>query len=206
MFWAMRAARTGQSHGILATLLVALCLFAGMAPCQRSVAPIDQQPYLQVEGIESVVPALGVCYYQEPYNWNLALRLLKATWHSGKGLRLGISGLDDNGPMDLAGYPSGSTLAPVHVGYDIVFNPKRTAFFFGMVPSCYVEATLGAFPPYAKLAAACDIDYYGAGAGVEVGVVDWNHAEPSLGFHPALYASLKLRLLDAAFRLPSRNN
>jgi hypothetical protein len=70
-----------------------------------------------------------------------------------------------------------------------------------MVPSCYAEATLGAYPrPYAKLAAACDIDYIGVGTGFEVGVVDWN----SLGFHPQLYATLKLRLLDAAFRLPGR--
>lgn len=139
---------------------------------------------------------------------NTAARLLKATWHSGKGFRAGVSGLDFNGPLntDAMPYPWGLSIAPVHVGYDIVLNPRRMAFFYGMVPSCYVEATLGAIPPYAKLAAACDIDCYGVGTGIEVGLVGWNHEYgggiwSKLAFEPGLYVSLKLRLLDAAFLL-----
>jgi hypothetical protein len=95
----------------------------------------------------------------------------------------------------------------VHVGYDIVFNPRKTAFFYGVVPSCYVEATLGAFPPYAKVAAACDIDYWGLGVGAEVGCFTCNNKDPRFSpppaaFRPTVYMALKLRLLDAAFRLP----
>ena len=208
----MRTARTGQSRGFLSTLLVSVGLFAGMAPAQRIVAPIDQSQCLQVEAFEAVIPYLGASCYYGPHLGNMAMRVLKATWHSGRGLRAGISGLDANAPIDIDdwGYPEGWSFAPVHVGYDIVLNPMKTAFFYGMVPSCYVEATLGAFPPYAKLAAACDIDCYGVGTGIEVGCVDWNHEDnhPGYGTHPSfiptLYASVKIRLLDAAFRLPGQ--
>jgi hypothetical protein len=190
----MRTAGTGRTR-TLAASLVLLGLFAGMAPCQRTVAPIDQRQYLQIEPVEL---GLGVPA--------ATLRLLKVTWHSGHGLRAGISALDWNGTISLQDLdsPGGLSIAPIHIGYDIVFNPRKTAFFYGMVPSCYAEATFGAFPAYAKLAAAYDIDYYGIGAGFEVGVVDWNNVRPWPGFHPQLYAALKLRLLDAAFRLPGR--
>ena len=105
--------------------------------------------------------------------------------------------------------PNGGSIAPVHVGYDIVFNPMKTAFFYGMVPSCYVEATLGAIPPYVKVAAACDVDYWGLGIGVETGCITWNNkygSQQSRLLRPTVYASVKLRLLDAAFRLPGRHN
>jgi hypothetical protein len=192
---------------------VLLILFAGMALGQRIVAPIDRPQFLQVEGVEAVIPYLGASYYYRPQFGNMAIRVLKATWHSGKGFRAGISGFDANFPLDIddMGDPYGLCFAPVHVGYDIVLNAKKTAFFYGMVPSCYVEATLGAFPPYAKVAAACDIEYYGVGTGIEFGCVDWNQKPNypsgtgvSRSFIPVLYASLKLRLLDAAFRLPVR--
>jgi len=200
----MRTAGTGR---VLSSLPVMMLLLAGMTQGQRSYVPIDQPQFLQVEPIEAV-PLLGVGYHGSI----LAMRVLKATWHSGKGLRAGISGLDANGSLDIdfEGYPEGWSIAPVHVGYDIVFNPKKTAFFYGVVPACYVEGTFGALPLYAKLAVACDIDYYGVGTGIEVGCVDWNH-QPAYNGHPAshnfvpaFYAALKLRLLDAAFRLPRR--
>jgi hypothetical protein len=188
--------------GTLAAALALLGLLAGMAQGYRAVAPIDQPQFLQVEPIE--VGFSGMSYF----GVNMSFNVLKVTWHSGKGLRAGISGLDFNGPLDVNdnGYPNGGSFIPVHVGYDLVFNPKRTSFFYSIVPSCYVEATLGALPLplYAKLAAVCDIDYYGVGTGIEVGCVDRNHDGFSRRFHPALYASLRFRLLDAAFRLPGR--
>lgn len=176
----------------LAAALALLGLLAGMAQGYRAVAPIDQPQFLQVEPVE-----LGLGY-------PTALRLLKATWHSGHGLRAGISALDYVA-LDLkdeAGL-EGWTFAPIHVGYDIILNPKRTEFFYGMVPCCFAEASFGAFPPCVKLGAACDFDYYGVGTGVEVGFADWTPAY-SLARHSTFYASLKLRLLDAAFRLPGR--
>ena len=186
----MRTSGTGRTR-TLATLLVLLGLLAGTAPCQRSVIPIDQPSYLQIEVLE-----VGG---NQDY---ASLRALKLTFHSGQGFRAGISAAD-GGTRVFEEY-GGWTAAPIHVGYDIVFNPKKTAFFFGMVPSCYVEATLGAFPAYAKLAAACDIDYIGVGAGIEVGVFDWSPTAPLRDVQPQLYTELKLRLLDAAFRLPGR--
>jgi hypothetical protein len=185
-----------------------LILLAGMASGHRAVAPIDQPQFIQIEPIEAV--PFGVI--RMGLGADLAVRVVKATWHSGKGFRIGISGLDVNGPLNIDdnALPWGYSVAPVHVGYDIVFSPRKNGFFYGMVPSCYAEATLGAFPPYAKVAAACDIDYYGVGTGIEVGVVDWNRRydypgpHAVLAFRPVLYAALKLRLLDAAFRLPGR--
>ena len=204
----MRTAGSTRSHGLVAASLVLLALLAGMASDYRSYVPIDQPQFLQVEPVE-LVPLLGV----SPLGVDIAVRVLKATWHSGRGFRAGISGVDIAGPVGVQYdplLPWGFSIAPVHIGYDIVLNPKKTGFFYGMVPSCYVEATLGAFPPYAKVAAACDVDYYGIGTGIEVGVVDWNRQSEYPGphtvlvFRPAIYAALKLRLLDAAFRLPGR--
>jgi hypothetical protein len=210
----MRTAGTGRTR-ILTASLVLLGLFAGMIQGQRNVTLIDQSPYLQVEVLEA---GLGPCLstddsakhvlaHQVGY---LSARALKLTYHFPHGLRAGISFEDAGMVPDLQdmGYPSGGSFAPIHVGYDIAFNPKKTAFFYGMVPSCYVEATLGALPLYAKLAVACDIDYYGIGIGAEAGCLTWNN-QPPWGpnpppFRPALYAALKLRLLDATFRLPGR--
>lgn len=188
----MRCTRT------LAALLVLLGLLAGVVSGQRSVVPIDQRRFLQIELLEAT--PLGV-YNSVPSSigngWYTGLRAAKFTYHSGRGFRAGISALDGDGVVMQYGLWA---VAPIHVGYDIVLSPKRTGFFYGMVPSCYVEATLGAFPPYAKLAAACDVDWYGVGTGIEFGVIDWN----PLNYPPGLYAALKLRLLDAAFQLPGR--
>jgi hypothetical protein len=197
-------------------LLVTLALLAGIASAQRSVIPIDQPSYLQVEVLEV---GLGPCLSTDDSARHVladdrgywALRAVKLTYHSPFGLRAGISFGDVGGIPDIIGYmgyPSGGSGFPVHVGYDIVFHPLKTGFFYGAVPACYVEATLGALPLYAKLAAACDIDYWGIGLGLEAGCLTWNNRPPwgpnPPPFRPALYAALKLRLLDAAFRLPGR--
>jgi hypothetical protein len=84
----MRTAGTRRTK-TLAASLVLLGLFAGIAPCQRTVAPISQRQYLQIEPIE-----LGLGY-------SAALRLLKVSWHSGHGLRVGISASDWNGTISL---------------------------------------------------------------------------------------------------------
>ena len=194
-------------HKNIATLLVMLGLFAGMAPCERAVVPIDQPQFIQVEAIEAGLgPSIQGSDPIQTYIGHTfaypSLRVFKLTYHSPFGLRAGISALDYRGIPDV-GYPWGFSVAPVHVGYDIVLNPRRMAFFYGMVPSCYVEATLGAIPPYAKLAAACDIDCYGVGTGIEVGCL---LKGINLGSSPELYAALKLRLLDATFRLRDRDD
>ena len=92
----MRTARSGRSDGFLTTLLIMLGLLAGMARGQRSVDPIDRPQFLQVELVEGVPPGFGVNYYKMP-DANVAIRLLKATWHSGWGLRAGVSAFDYGG-------------------------------------------------------------------------------------------------------------
>lgn len=213
----MRISGTGRTR-ILAALLVLLGLLAGTAPGQRSCVPIDQPQFLQVELLE-VAPGTG--YYTD-YNGQhyagyadvyVGLRALRLTYHSGRGFRVGISAYDGGGipDLDYDYLPSGGSAVPIHVGYEIVLNPRKTAFFYGMVPSCYAEATLGALPLYAKIAAACDIDYYGLGIGADVGCFTCNskgppYSPPPAAFRPTIYAALKLRLLDAAFRLPGRHS
>ena len=214
----MRTAGTGRA-GTLAALLVLLGLLASIASGQRSYIPIDQPRFLQIELLE--VAPIGTGYYTDYYGKHLArfqdiyfgLRALKLTYHSGRGFRAGISASDGGGilNLDMDYLPSGGSYAPVYVGYDIVFNPKKTAFFYGVVPSCYVEATLGALPLYARVTAACDIDYYGLGIGAEAGCVTCNsngppYSPPPAAFRPTIYAALKLRLLDAAFRLPEHHS
>jgi len=205
----LRAMRTARSGHII--LPIMLLLLAGMAPGQSIVAPIDQPSYLQVEVLEAGLGAALGCQsargslYILPYPY-VGARMLKLTYHSGHGLRAGISLFDGEGPplLDALGLSAGGTYAPVHVGYDIVFRPRKTGFFWSTVPSCYAEATFGAFPLFGRLAAGYDINYWGAGIGVECGattLLDFDH--PSWVV-PAIYAALKLRLLDAAFRLPGR--
>ena len=77
-------------------LLASLGLLAGIAPCHRSVPPIDLPPYLQVELIEAA--PLGACGSASYY---FGLRVLKLTYHSGRGLRAGISMLDGGGPLTM---------------------------------------------------------------------------------------------------------
>jgi hypothetical protein len=187
-----------------------------MAPGQSAIVPIDQPRFLQVELLE--VAPYGSGYYSDHSGRPLAryhdiyigVRAVKVTYHSGAGLRAGISLIDGCGipDLDMMNLPFGSSSAPVHIGYDIVFNPRKTGFFYGAVPACYVEATVGALPLYAKLAAALDIDYYGLGVGAEAGCFTCNnksdHPPQPAAFRPTVYMALKLRLLDAAFRLPGR--
>jgi hypothetical protein len=190
-----------------------LGLLAGTAPGQRAIVPIDQPRFLQVELLE--VAPYGSGYYSDYSGRHLAryhhitigVRVIKVTYHSGTGLRAGISLGDGCGipDLDMMNLPSGSSTAPVHIGYDIVFNPRKTGFFYGVVPACYVEATLGAFPLYAKVAAACDIDYWGLGVGAEAGCFTCNnkgdYPPQTAALRPTVYMALKLRLLDAAFPL-----
>ena len=76
-------------------------------------------------------------------------------------------------------------MLPVHIGFVLWANPKKTWFFCGAVPDAYVEASYSllddgwTYRPSARVALCCDLDRYGLGAGLEFGwvslpIVDFN--------------------------------
>ncbi len=93
-------------------------------------------------------------------------------------------------------------LLPVHVGFVLWSNPKRTVFFYGQVPNIYVQVT-GSLPSYGyvsefhwasptvRAALCCDLDYYGVGIGLEAG---WFNLHPAEANDPGAYAAVKVRL------------
>jgi hypothetical protein len=91
----------------------------------------------------------------------------------------------------------GITMAlPVHVGFTLYAEPKRTAFFYGANPDAYVEVScapwgtsLGA-DNGARVALCGDADYYGLGLRLEAGwVASFSEHES------AFYAGFQIRLL-----------
>ena len=137
----------------------------------------------------------------------LAARALKLTYSAGR-FRAGISAFD----IYFWWLPDENNVtmfAPLRIGYNLVQSPKKTAFFYGLVPSCHTELTVAPYwqtlpldapPLYLRLSAGCEVDYFGIGIGGETGVaglVDWQDG-PSFAFFDV---SVRLRLLTASFGL-----
>jgi hypothetical protein len=101
--------------------------------------------------------------------------LLKATCDGP--FRIGIAAAEGFAVPDMF---DAQMFAPVHVGYTLWSNPRRSTFFYGMVPDVYVELSATPFggdnvftlKPAVKLVLCCDIDYYGLGAGLEAGWIN----------------------------------
>ena len=120
-------------------------------------------------------------------------------------VRFGVTAADVYSAVD---YWDGSVLLPVHVGYNILSNPKATWRLWGAVPDVHVDATgslwenrkAGAWPvsmqysPTIELALCCDVDYYGLGAGLQIGAYK-SAAIGSEASNAGLFAELRLRLL-----------
>ena len=94
----------------------------------------------------------------------------------------------------------GGTLLPVHIGYTLWTTPKKTAFFYGVVPDVHTEATGGWFglhsanTLYLRAAVCCDVDYYGFGGRLEAGAfLPGSYTTPD--WSVAVYAGLRIRLL-----------
>jgi hypothetical protein len=162
--------------------------------------------FLQLELLDV---GLGYGYGQSEYEtgyWHGAAsvhaRVLKLMY-ADRGLRVGLSAIElySSPIFDVIAY---GTFLPVHVGYNLLMRPVPSWKLYGMYPSCYVEATAGLqpyvleAPLYARLALACDIDYFGPGAGIEAGVESHlGHDSGHRKFNVVgalLYVSLKLRL------------
>ncbi|HTW91810.1 MAG TPA: hypothetical protein VMH22_08890 [bacterium] len=119
-------------------------------------------------------------------------------------VRFGLSASDSYAAVD---YWDGIVMLPVHVGYTILSNPKPTWRLWGAVPDVHVDA-IGSlwtsswynlsprdwqFSPTVEVAACCDGDYYGMGAGLRVGA----YKSAALGYHQhsGIFAELRLRAL-----------
>ncbi len=70
-------------------------------------------------------------------------------------------------------YEVAGAVAPVHIGYSFYSRPRKTAFFYGMVPEARAEVTFGLDPDDWELlfraALVGEVDRYGVGLAVEVG-------------------------------------
>lgn len=95
-------------------------------------------------------------------------------------VRFGLSAVDSYMAID---FWSSNIMLPVHIGYTILSNPQSTWRLWGTVPDVHVDA-IGSlwrcdgndlepeywrFCPTVEVAACCDVDYYGLGAGLRVG-------------------------------------
>ncbi len=106
-------------------------------------------------------------------------------------------------------YAGAGVFAPLYCGYELYARPRRTAFFYSMVPSVHVEAMFGFisydWSPVARLSLVCNLDYYGLGIGLEAGAVtlvpEGAYEQPQYSREYRLYAGVKLRALTASFGL-----
>ncbi len=121
--------------------------------------------------------------------------------------RFGVTAADYYVSID---FWDGCVLLPVHVGYDIVSNPKATWKLWGAVPDVHVDAIASLwenrdtdewppsfkYSPTLEFAVCCDVDYYGLGAGLRAGLYkSVNAIGYSAGGSSGVFAELRLRLL-----------
>ena len=177
-------------------ILLAVCLLAA-APALAAEPGQMPNRFVRVEPFDVGTGA-----------WSFEGRLLRATYTTGR-LRAGIGLVDVYAVIDFC---DAGMWAPVHVGYTVWSNPRRTLFFYGVVPDIYVELSGSPFTPRAgrlstglglKLSAVFDVDYYGVGAGVEFGLLRIPHGYcgQSYGYSTGSYLCLRLRALPFSIGL-----
>jgi len=182
------------------TAAILLILVAPAAILGQEMMP---QRSVRVEALEvgAFAPSEGL--------GGLTFRLAKATCTFGR-FRAGI-GFDDT-YMAIDDWET-DILVPVHVGFSIWENPKRTWAWYSFVPDVYIEASgslwNGAanspdlfhfrYEPAARLALCCDVDYYGAGARLEGGWLNVDTETEFYGRMSVFYAGIRLRGAVFAF-------
>ena len=135
---------------------------------------------------------------------SVTARLLAFTYSSG-GFRAGIAALEAH----LWSFTDPEFLGmflPMRVGVNLLQNPKKTAFFYGFVPSSYAELTVApiALAPAvaARLAVGCEVDYYGIGIRAEAGACKCIVWDGSFGdLYDYAYVGMRLRLFTASLKL-----
>jgi hypothetical protein len=110
-------------------------------------------------------------------------------------LRLGTALVEG---FNLAAYA-----VPLHVGWNLLRRPRRTAFFYGMLPEAYADGAIYLFgisptgdyhSATFRLAVCGGVDYYGVGARLSLGVLTWGS-----GITPVI--DLQARILTGSFGL-----
>ena len=151
------------------------------------------------------VDALDVGEFQPFSDWPAMSAHIASVTCVIDRVRFGVTAADLYSAID---YWDGSMLLPVHVGYCIMSNPKATWRLWGAVPDVHVDAIgslwgnrwTSAWPvslqysPTIELTLCCDVDYYGLGAGLQVGAYK-SAAIGSQASNTGLFAELRLRLL-----------
>ncbi len=124
-------------------------------------------------------------------------------------VRFGVTAADMYTAID---FWDGTVLLPVHVGYDIVSNPKATWLLWGAVPDVHVDAIASLwenrdtdkwppsfkYSPTLELAVCCDVDYYGLGAGLRVRAGLYKSVNAigyTAGGSAGVFAEFRLRVL-----------
>ncbi len=126
-----------------------------------------------------------------------AIRFAKLDCMLGS-FRFGASVMDDYSWTDMW---YAEMMVPVHVGFTLLSNPKKTFLCYSMVPDLYVEVSGSPFnalwrlQPAVRAALCADVDYYSLGAGAELGFMSiprrWTPERRVTG----PYFGLRLRVL-----------
>ena len=183
--------------------LFAVCLM--VAATLGSEVPQPGLRRVQVPRKFIKVDALDVGEFQPFSDWPAMSAHIASVTCVIDRVRFGVTAADVYSAVD---YWDGSVLLPVHVGYNILSNPKATWRLWGAVPDVHVDAIgslwenrwTSAWPvslqysPTVELALCCDVDYYGLGAGLQIGAYK-SAAIGSEASNTGLFAELRLRLL-----------
>jgi len=107
---------------------------------------------------------------------------------------------------------SANTVLQAHDGYYLLANPRRTAFFYSLLPSCLAEVAAGPHfngatwrldGAYLRVSLASQIEYYGLGLGIEIGTYDLFGGSANERYYftgpPHAFGAIQLRLLTASF-------
>ena len=154
--------------------------------------------------------ALDLGFFIQTEGWGgLNIRLAKASLVFGR-VRAGISFIDAYEVIDDWG---SDFMLPLHVGFTIWENPKRTWAWCSFVPDVYLEGSgslwnTGSYAPEplrfryepaVRLAVCCDFDYYGLGIGLDAGWMNVDTETEFYGRMSLFYAGLRLRGLALGF-------
>jgi hypothetical protein len=177
-------------------LLLAVCLLAGSLPAQSLFGDAAEAGQIPSRFIWFDVYDAGLLgsFSGKGYP-GLSIGMVKATCELGR-FRGGFSYA-----TVYSNYHDWTIIIgpSVHVGYTFWSSPRKTWFFWGNVPKVYAELSAGlsgenwVLAPSVRAAVCCDVDYYGLGAGLKLGVLS---AQKYRGGHVnAAYVDLQVRLV-----------
>ena len=156
---------------LIAVLILTALASTGLAAYGDAEAPTR---FLRVEVLDAGAMALPPAVH---------FRALRLDYEFSRW-RIGVAALDLGnmfGPADFSSSLFGGFVVP-DAGYLLYRQPKRTAFFYGMVPSVWAEAAavipvwINGLYPAARVDCRAEVDYYGVGFGAEAGLNAGNNS------------------------------